>query len=296
MTPAPTFSRRAALLRRWPLRRGRRRLARALGIGSPDIPASTVVTAGPLGLEFRVFPDDVYFDLFFFGEYEPFETAFMLSRLGKGVGMVDVGASFGWFTVHAATALGDAGWVRAFEPQAQVLAELKTNLALNRLAPGERLACSELAVGERSGFASVRRDPGSSHAYASFLADARSAQALPTAVRLESLDALHEAGALPDVPAFVKCDVEGGELGVLEGARGLCAGPRKPTWLLEVNRAAAARAGWPPEEMIRLLRSWGYGEFLFVSHAVRPRHLTAAEATCLPANGNLIACPPEAAR
>jgi FkbM family methyltransferase len=282
---------RAALLRRWPFRRGRRRLARALRLGASQIPGGRVVTAGPLGLKFRVFPDDVYFDLFYFSEYERFETAFMLERLREGGGVIDIGANFGWFTAHAAAAFGGRRWVRAFEPQEDVRAELISNLELNADAfPGDvSVECLPIAVGERAGALALRRTLGASHAYASAFAGLNSAAERLTEVRMESLDSLAQARKLPGTPAFIKCDVEGGEFAVLRGASGLCRGADRPTWLLEINREAAGRAGWQPEDMVSLLRSWGYMEFLFVSHAVRPRRVPAGDRIRLPDNGNLIA-------
>lgn len=291
MTPgARSFlAARVSLLRHWPFRRGRRRFARALRLGAQQIPAAQVTTAGPLGLKFRVFPDDVYFDIFFFREYERFETAYMLGQLQGGAGMVDVGANFGWFALHAATAVGRTGWIRAFEPQQEVRAELLANLNLNTPASGVSFESSGTAIGRHSGSLTIGRSIAASHAYASAFADRGRSDCRLTEVPMESLDSLSQNGALPGVPDFIKCDVEGGELEVLAGAERLCSTVRRPTWLLEINRTAASRAGWQPEDMVGVLSSWGYEEFWFVSHAVRPRRVRVGEMTRLPDNGNIIA-------
>jgi hypothetical protein len=47
-------------LLKYPLRRGRRRVARWLNLSHRDIPSHTVISTSPIGLRFAIGPDDVF--------------------------------------------------------------------------------------------------------------------------------------------------------------------------------------------------------------------------------------------
>jgi FkbM family methyltransferase len=63
------------------------------------------------------------------GEYEPLVVDRMRAVLQPGMTFVDVGASFGFYTVLAATAVGPKGKVIAFEPGPQNRSMLLLNIA-----------------------------------------------------------------------------------------------------------------------------------------------------------------------
>jgi FkbM family methyltransferase len=65
------------------------------------------------------------------GLWEPYETSLLLEFLRPGDVFVDVGANIGYFSVLAASAVGDAGAVFAFEPDADNFRLLQANAALN---------------------------------------------------------------------------------------------------------------------------------------------------------------------
>jgi hypothetical protein len=63
--------------------------------------------------------------------------------------------------------------------------------------------------------------------------------------------------------SFVKCDVEGSELAVLQGAQELLRSDSPPMWLLEVNDETSRAFGYMPSEMIEYLAELGYS-FLII--------------------------------
>ena len=65
------------------------------------------------------------------GLWEPFETSLIVSRLNTGDVFVDVGANIGYFTLIAASLVGDQGQVYAFEPDPENYRLLEKNCAHN---------------------------------------------------------------------------------------------------------------------------------------------------------------------
>jgi FkbM family methyltransferase len=225
----------------------------------------------PLGLDIRTHADDVYFDVFFFHEYEFRETQLMLALLNKGDTVFDIGANFGWFSLNALKA-DPARWVWAFEPQPELCEELRANAVANGFQEllNTNLRVHEHALGASAGELQLTKSSSSSHALASTYG-ANENGARTTSVSVKTLDEIVDRIADQSrLPRFIKCDVEGAEMDVLRGSKRLCAGANKPVWLLEINHEMAARAGWKLIDMLNFLAGCGYSHFVFLSHARRP--------------------------
>jgi len=67
------------------------------------------------------------------GVWEPYETALLLQLLRPADVFVDVGANLGYFSVLAASVVGDQGAVFAFEPDPSNFRLLEENAELNNL-------------------------------------------------------------------------------------------------------------------------------------------------------------------
>jgi FkbM family methyltransferase len=129
--------------------------------------------------------------------------------LEEGRVVVDVGANIGTHTVFFAKAVGENGWVHAFEPQRLIFQNLCANLALNELT---NVACHQLAVGDKPGSALTPIfDPRKPNAYGSahLLTDGSPGEKVGL-IRLDDLN-------LP-LCDLVKIDVERMEAVVLRGA------------------------------------------------------------------------------
>ena len=67
----------------------------------------------------------------FTGRYEPQETQLLRQLLGPGDVFADVGANWGYYTLAAASFVGETGRVVAFEPEPRLFALLEANVAAN---------------------------------------------------------------------------------------------------------------------------------------------------------------------
>jgi FkbM family methyltransferase len=146
--------------------------------------------------------------------------------LRPGDVLYDVGAHTGLFTLLGARLVGAGGQVVAFEPLPANLNCLRRHLALNRLG---NVAIVTAAVGARPGRASFQP---AGNTYMGRLADEGS-----ITVDVTSLDATLWTEGLR-APNLIKIDVEGAEVGVLEGASDLLERHR-PAILLATHSAEA---------------------------------------------------------
>lgn len=193
--------------------------------------------------------DHVQRHMFFQGVYEPIEAYLFVRLLRPGCVVFDVGANVGQYTLLASSAVGEAGAVHSFEPVPRNFDRLKSHVELNGLrnAHLNRVAAwresTELCFGRPSSEA----NDGSYTIGAAGEIRAR-------AIRLDEYAVENKIDRL-DV---VKMDIEGAELGAIEGMIGLLERHR-PLVLMEINRSACARVGYDPGKFWEVLvRPFGY--------------------------------------
>jgi FkbM family methyltransferase len=172
------------------------------------------------------------------GLVEPSVQEAMRRHITKGAVVWDVGANLGFFSLVAAR-LGAT--VHAFEPVAQNAEKVRVNARVNGFE--QAIEVHEVAVAAQAGRQPllVVKDASWSH-----LADrgvhAQTADVVEVAV--VSLDDLSTAP-----PTFLKIDVEGSELAVLQGAERLLRDSH-PVLVIEVHVASA--------DVCQFLQSLGY--------------------------------------
>lgn len=142
------------------------------------------------------------------GDYESYNVPAFLEAVSPGDIVYDVGAHVGYFTAIAALRVGAAGRVVAFEPRPVNLRLLRGHVKVNRL---DNVTVVGVGVGRETGSARFEEGTGSGTGKLS----GSGALTVPVV----HLDGVVEEGY--PAPDFIKIDVEGGELDVLEGARGL---------------------------------------------------------------------------
>lgn len=183
-----------------------------------------------------------------------------------GATVIDVGASIGYNTVHAARRVGARGRVIAIEPTPDNLAVLRVNVAaadvanvtVQPVAAGSAAGTRELFV--RGAVSAVNSFyPESCY---SFVTDVLQVPVLP-------VDELVDGRA--DV---VKIDVEGAELDVLEGMPRLLGAPAS-TLIVEWHPLLQRLAGYPPDALPRWLLERGW-KLQAASH-LTVRSLVAAD-------------------
>lgn len=190
--------------------------------------------------------------------YEPETTALLTSVLRDGDTFVDVGTHVGFFSSIAAALVGDEGRVVSFEPEARNFGQLKDHIALNGFA---NITPVNAAVGAEETTAElwVNADNDGGHAlwdvgHHAFNAKSRRVQNRRE-VAVTTLDRHFAAGE--SLPKLIKIDVEGSELRVLEGARGLLE-RRVPYVLCEINHFALKEMGATEDSLRAFMASHGY--------------------------------------
>jgi FkbM family methyltransferase len=181
------------------------------------------------------------------GEMEP-EVGEALARYtAPGVVVYDLGANMGYFTLCMARRVGPDGRVFAFEPDPEMADRLERNAELNGIG---NVTLVRAAVWCEEGWVTFRRsDPRISP-------DRGLGQILPgseqqgdrISVPTITLDGF-SVWAPP--PGLIKCDVEGAEVEVFDGARSLLERAR-PVIICEMH---APEKG---THLLKLFRSLGY--------------------------------------
>jgi FkbM family methyltransferase len=172
------------------------------------------------------------------------ETALVRSLARSSAFMIDIGAQYGWYARVMALAAPNARVV-AFEPDPETFSYLRLN---GQFCPN--IECVNAAVGESDTETTFWR------ASASHLSSTTRSVGRAMPVISRSLDVFcHPGHGIP--VDFIKCDVEGGELGVLRGARRLLRGRRAPIWMLEVIEPFLAEANASSEDVMGEFRASG---------------------------------------
>ncbi len=175
------------------------------------------------------------------GAYEPLVTAQVRARLGPGAVFVDVGANIGYFSLLAATLVGEAGRVVAFEPSAGNGDLIRRSLADNGFANVE---LHQKAVAERAG--RFLLDEGGANS------NARIVTASPDGYERPAVEAVALDEALADLARLdlVKLDIEGAEARAWAGMQGLIARFHPPLLFEYAPRAIRAVSGVAPEAFL----------------------------------------------
>ncbi|MEM1384677.1 MAG: FkbM family methyltransferase [Pseudomonadota bacterium] len=220
---------------------------------------------------FLVNPRDTYIgkSLIEYGEFSEFEWRLIEQLIRPGSVVVETGANIGALTVPMAKRVGPSGLVFAVEPQILVFQMLAANLALNDLVNVVAINAAAGAPESERWVGVARFNPEAETNFGGVQLVRLLTEGLPTRVRMDPLDTMLDVTQLD----FLKVDVEGMELQVLEGARGVIQQFRPVLYVEnhELDRSPA---------LIAHLRALGYKLWwhlppLFNSdnHAARPENV-----------------------
>lgn len=239
--PAAGWARRAAAHGRWVLRRSR--------ADSADRSGRSFRYVHPVIGRFVYHPTDYLSRrLFLYDDFEHHELRFAMDSARAGGLILDVGANIGVFTVACARAAGDRGHVIALEPGPRTFEKLTqtcTHLGLTNVTT------LEVAAGRaqgRVGFVSYR----SGLDVQQHLADQRVHEP-GERLQVESRRLDDVCGRKVTSVTLVKVDIQGHELGALEGAERILANGRAKL-IVEFYPAGLAAAGGSSDELWALLR------------------------------------------
>lgn len=172
--------------------------------------------------------------------------------IGSGSTVFDIGANIGWYSIVSAR-LGAS--VYAFEPIPHTFESLKNNVELNdfsRVIHAYNMGCTD-ETGEDIYYFDERSSGSASRKDLKYLQDSRSQKVLAKQTRLDDFVKEHSVQRID----LIKCDVEGGELFVFQGAETVL-NKFRPLVICEMLRKHAAKFGYYPDETIAVFKSYGY--------------------------------------
>jgi len=181
--------------------------------------------------------------------FELTEMEFTGRLLHRGMTVVDAGAHHGLYTVLASKRVGRDGKVIAIEPSPRECLRLEKHLQLNRCSNVTLVRCAAGADPGEEKFYVVERFRDS---FNSLRPPAIEDPFITVQVQVRRLDDILAELQISRVD-FIKLDVEGGELPVLQGALKLLNRSSRPAMLVEVQDIRTAPWGYPAREIVRFL-------------------------------------------
>jgi len=186
-----------------------------------------------------------YVSSYWLGTYELPIQECLVRELRPGDIFYDIGANAGFFSLLGSKCVGPAGKVFSFEPLAENIHSLRSQLALNN---GANCTVVEAAVSDHAGYVEFSEGKDTSTAHIRE-AKARRGDGSVASVKAVTLDEFLKEGPPPD---FVKMDIEGAEVLALRGARDLLRSVKPPKILIEFHGEQLKQEG------LSILKEFGY--------------------------------------
>lgn len=217
--------------------------------------------------------------------FEREEIQFVDKFLRPGMTVLDVGAHHGLYTLLASKRVGRSGKVIAFEPSPRERERLSRHVRFNRCS---NVKIEAFALGSSQSQADLYLTDGMNDWCNSLCRQAAGDVACTVRVDVLALDEYLTKVGLSGVD-FMKVDVEGAELGLLNGARKLLSSTLRPVILCEVQDRRTAPWGYRAEEIVQFLDGLGYQWFLPLGRGrLRPVYAKSG-----PYDNNFVAAPGE---
>jgi FkbM family methyltransferase len=189
----------------------------------------------------------------FMGLYEPEQTAWFKECLHEGDVVIDVGASFGYYTTLSSKLVGDAGQVFAFEPSPLASGIIENAIKESSM---KNTVLTKAAVGGRAGTVSLYLPSTSELHSPSILASDNTFT--PVQIPVIALDEFEPLRKFSRIK-LVKMDVEGYEPNVLDGMQSLIRERRVENIICEFNSGWLRRNNSTThEQLFNRFLSYGY--------------------------------------
>lgn len=238
-------------------------LAKRLGISGPferklialggkllPPPGEETEISLPWGMRFTIPPRFRSARTYASGRYEQEVTSLLADVARPGMGIIDVGAFCGYYTLLASYLTGPQGRVYAFEANPTNYRYLLRNIRSN--------ACTNvrpfnLAVSNHNGGVNLVAHDEADHGWIS--------KDLPGdfTVHSTALDAFFEGEGWPQID-LTKLDIEGSECAALDGMGNLAARNPQMQLIMEFDRDYLVRSGATRELTITKLQGLGFNE------------------------------------
>lgn len=233
--------------------RGKQRLARSLLNWHPGMRGSLCIpTRNGQRIHVPNAQEPIAFNLLISGDYEPEVLTLLQSRLQPGDTALDIGANVGVFTLPLAASVGRSGQDIAVEASPPVVQYLDRNVRVNQLT---NVLHHHAAAADQPGEVSFFEAPAHSFGMSGL---GNLAGSTTHRVPARTVDEMVSTAGSQRVAA-TKVDVEGFEVLVFKGARGLIERRALNFILFEFLDWAEARVpGGQPGDAQRFLREMGF--------------------------------------
>jgi FkbM family methyltransferase len=196
------------------------------------------------------------------GKYENFQSTLLLELGQKSTHFVDVGSNIGFYALALALSSNSVK-ISAVEPNLEVFACLKQNTELNYLT--ERVRIFNIGLGMEKGKATLYV-PAFTGTGGGSLRNLHPDEGVASEqqITIKTFDEVFRS----EFVDFVKIDVEGFELSVLNGALTIISRD-KPSIMIELLRKWMAPFGNSPQDALLLLQELGYDSYSITSQGLR---------------------------
>lgn len=182
------------------------------------------------------------------GYFENKETTFLKSKIKKDSVIFDIGANFGWYSVHFSKFVGLNGQIHCFEPVQEAFSELEENVKINDCS---NVVLNNTAIGKENGKLTLYVSDKLGTAFTSEHGEGKKIE-----TNLLKLDYYFADKNLTKID-LIKADVEGGELNVLYGAERIL-DEFHPALFIEVQEEHTMKYGYKPVDLFNFLIKKGY--------------------------------------
>lgn len=187
------------------------------------------------------------------------EKKVLFRTIHRGDVVFDIGANVGNYTCMFARLVGSLGEVHAFEPVPPTFKKLRQTVEQNNL--NARLYLSQYALADKPGCLTMYMPVNDCSQAALTVHDdlAWSSSHIESFTNCEvgTLDGYINSREIGQID-FVKIDVEGAELLVLQGMESILRRSRPPTLLVEIFAPWTANFNYTPRDLLEFLHQFGY--------------------------------------
>lgn len=224
--------------------------------------AEAVIVSDNWGMRFTYYPyDSENLEVVTKKEFYKPELLAMRKLVNKGDTVVDLGANIGMFSVYLGKEIGDTGKLYAFEPVRDTYWRMMENLSLNR---SNNVTTYQQAVSNKIGKAKMNIFPAGYGAWNTF-GKPTFGKIKPVStelVEVTTIDTFVAKNKLRSID-FLKIDVEGFELDVLEGAKKSLKNGLVKYLSFEISEIPLKGAGRRPDDVFSFLKELGYKAYEF---------------------------------
>jgi FkbM family methyltransferase len=211
--------------------------------------------------------------------YEPEVVQAFTKILKPGDGFIDVGAHIGYFSLWAATLVGESGWVVTCEPERSNYDRVLQNIQLNGFG---NVRVLNVAVADENKEAQlfVNSDNDGGHALWDigehpFNQKSRS-QPRPVPIHVATIDAIATQHNLSHLK-LIKIDTEGAEHSILKGAQETLKHLNVPYVIAEMNEFCLQKMGSDQMQLRHFMQSLGYDTYVLSTQTPQPLRLESEQ-------------------